>query len=268
MNDKKYPEPVEALLLLLGIFFGLFILTEIFASIIQSEPSGSGIPSKEIRYFYLFGSTLFFIIPYFYARMRNYDTVSLFRLRKIPVSVIILSILGGLALSVLIDELDRVINMIIPLPEWMEEMMTPLKVETTADWIMAVSGVVIAAGFAEEALFRGFIQVSLEKKGDVTKAVLISAATWALIHIVPYWAIQIFIIGVIFGYLSWRTRSIFPSVIMHAGNNLLALFFVNMTMEEEPSWYLWGDHVSPVILVLAAGIFYYSIKQITFIYRE
>jgi membrane protease YdiL (CAAX protease family) len=268
MDNKKFPEPVEALLLLLGIFLSLFIITEIVAGFLQSGVSQQAVSDKQIRFFYLFGSSLFFIVPYFYARFRRYDTVELFRLRKIPTSVSILSLAGGLSLSVLIDELDRIINMIVPPPEWMEEIMTPLLVETTTDWILAVSGVVLAAAFAEEGLFRGFIQVSLEKKGDVTKAVLLSAATWALIHIIPYWAIQIFIIGVIFGFLSWRTGSIFPSVIMHGGNNLLALLYVNLELQESSSWYLWGEHVSPVVLVIAAAIFYYSISQISFIYKS
>jgi len=179
-----------------------------------------------------------------------------------------LSLVAGFSLSILIDELDRLINMIVPLPEWMAELMTPLKVESTMDWILALSGVVFAAGFAEESLFRGFIQVSLEQRGDVTKAVLLSSATWALIHIVPYWAIQIFIIGVFFGFLSWRTKSIFPSVIMHGVNNFIALLYVNLNLQEELTWYLWGEHVSPIVLVISAGLFYYSMAQIIVIYRD
>lgn len=259
---------MEALLLLLGIFIGLFITTEILAALFNVSNTSSEESEKQIRYFFLIGSSLFFIIPYFYSRIRNYDTVSLFRLRTVPLSIIILSLIGGIALSILIDELDRIINMIIPMPEWMEEMMRPLEVESGFDWILAISGVVIAAGFAEESLFRGFIQVSLEKRGDITKAVLLSAATWALIHIVPYWVVQIFIIGVVFGYLSWRTGSIIPSAIMHAINNLIALFYVNLNLQEKMPWYLWGDHVSPVLLVISAGAFYYTMRQIAFIYRE
>jgi len=266
MQNKKYPEPAESLLLLLGIFFGLYITTEIFASFVGGQETDSESAQKQIRFFFIFGSTLFFIIPYTYSRLRNYDTVNLFRLNKIPVSVIILSLIAGVSLSILVDELDRIINMIVPLPEWMSELMTPLKVETTVDWILAISGVVVAAGFAEESLFRGFIQVSLEQRGDITKAVLLSSATWALIHIIPYWAIQIFIIGMFFGFLSWRTKSIFPSVIMHGANNFIALLYVNL--KDELSWYLWGDHVSPVVLVIAAGLLYYSMRQIVFIYRS
>jgi hypothetical protein len=268
MNEKRYPDPLEALLILLSVFIGLLVVTELLRALFDLHSSNPETANKQLRYFFLFGTTLFFIIPFFYARMRNYDTRSLFRLRMVPLSVIILSLTGGLSLSVLIDEVDRLISMILPMPDWIDEMMQPLLVESTADWILAISGVVLAAGFAEESLFRGFIQVSLEKKGDVTRAVLFSAGTWALIHIVPYWAIQIFIIGVVFGYLSWRTGSIIPPAIMHAVYNLTALIYVNLEVYEQMDWYFRGDHVAPVPLVIAAGVFYYSMRQIIFIYRS
>ena len=130
MEKKKYPEPVEALLMLLGIFIGIYIVTEIFAAFVNDQQTGSETTQKQIPFFFIFGSTLFFIIPYLYSRYRNYDVIELFRLNKIPLSVIILSFIAGLSLSILIDELDRLINMIVPLPEWMAELMTPLKVES------------------------------------------------------------------------------------------------------------------------------------------
>ena len=136
------------------------------------------------------------------------------------------------------------------------------------EWILAISGVVFAAGFAEESLFRGFIQVSLEQRGDVTKAVLLSSATWALIHIVPYWAIQIFIIGVFFGFLSWRTKSIFPSVIMHGVNNFIALLYVNLNLRGRVILVLVGRTCFTGYLGICVGLFYYSMRQIIFIYRN
>ena len=268
MNEKRYPDPLEALLILLLSFIGLFIISELLSAVLDLRNSDPDTTNKQLRYFFLFGTTLFFIVPYIYARVKNYDTISLFRLRMVPLSVIILSFIGGIALSILIDEVDRIIGMLLPMPDWIEEMMQPLVVESTSDWILAISGVVLAAGFAEESLFRGFIQVSLEERGDVTKAVLFSAGTWALIHIVPYWAIQIFIIGMVFGFLSWRTGSIIPSAIMHALYNLIALVYVNLELHDKMSWYFWGDHVSPVMLVIAAGLFYYSMRQIILIYRS
>ncbi len=102
-----------------------------------------------------------------------------------------------------------------------------------SDWVLLLFGVVIIAAVSEEMIFRGFLQISLEKKGDINRAVILSSITWTLIHVNPYWAIQIFITGVILGFLAWRTDSAYPSMIVHAANNFLSLLFINMDIEAD-----------------------------------
>jgi hypothetical protein len=67
-----------------------------------------------------------------------------------------------------------------------------------------------------------------------------------------YWAIQIFLLGIILGILAWRSNSIFPSVIGHATNNAAALLFYNIDQDKISGVYLWGGHVSPLFLLLAS----------------
>jgi uncharacterized protein len=145
--------------------------------------------------------------------------------------------------------------------------MQPLLVENRLDWIVIISGAVIIASIAEEGLFRGFLQVTLEKKGDITRAVLLSAISWTLVHMNIYWSIQIFLMGILMGYLAWRTDSIVPAVIMHGLNNLLALLFLNYDWEETLGWYTWKGHVHPLILFMAGGVLFWSVKQINQYYR-
>jgi membrane protease YdiL (CAAX protease family) len=72
-----------------------------------------------------------------------------------------------------------------------------------------------------------------------------------------YWAIQIFLLGIILGLLAWRSNSIIPSFIGHAINNAAALMFYNTEQTYFQGIYLWGNHVSPLILILAmAGLIY------------
>ena len=89
--------------------------------------------------------------------------------------------------------------------------------------------VVIIAPIGEEILFRGFLQRFLEKHWkDITKAVLVTSLFFALIHFNPYWTIQIYILGIFLGYLSWKTKSVIPSILLHGLNNgtafILSLF--------------------------------------------
>jgi len=120
---------------------------------------------------------------------------------------------------------------------------------------------------SEEILFRGFLQVSLEKKGDITRAVILSSVTWTIIHVNPYWAIQIFVTGVILGFIAWRTNSVYPSMIVHATNNFLSLMVINYNLEESMDWYFLGDHISPVVFVIALGILIICIRRISAYYK-
>jgi membrane protease YdiL (CAAX protease family) len=267
MSKKSFPEPVEALLLILAILVGIVILTLFFSILIGINLEAQDF-EKNARFIFIFGGSLFIIVPYTYSRIKKYEIRPLFRLNAVPAPIIFLSVLCGVSLSIVGDELDRLVNIIIPIPEWILEQMKPLQVESGLDWVLIITGAVIVASIAEEGLFRGFFQVTLEKKGDATRAVLLSAITWTIIHLNPYWAIQIFITGIIIGFLAWRTDSIIPSIIVHAVNNLLALLFLNFNLEEVLSWYLWGGHVAPFVLVIAAGGLVWSLREINAVYQR
>ena len=179
-----------------------------------------------------------------------------------------LSVPLGLSLSVITDEIDRIVQIFLPTPEIFLKYLDSLRADTPLDWIFLFLGVVIIAAVSEEILFRGFLQVSLEKKGDITRAVILSSVTWTIIHVNPYWAIQIFVTGVIIGFLAWRTNSVFPSMIVHALNNFISLLFINQILEDSMEWYLLGDHISPVVLVISLAILVLSIRRISAYYKE
>ncbi len=268
MKNKRYPEPVESLLLILGIYFVIFTLTMIAGSLLGTAFL-PGNDTKGLYLFFIFAGSLYLFIPVFYAYLKKYDIYHLFRFKKIPLYVIFLSVLIALSLSVLSDELSRLLDMIIPMPEWLNKQISDsMKTDNIFDFILLFIGVVLVAAITEEGLIRGFLQTSLEQKGDVTRAVLLSAITWTFIHTNPWWAIQFFILGIVFGYLAWRTDSIYPSMIAHGINNMIALFFINFDLEEKLSWYSWGVHVSPLLLIISAAVIVWSIKQLDAFYRS
>jgi membrane protease YdiL (CAAX protease family) len=220
------------------------------------------------RYFYVFGGLIFIVVPVIYVRQKKYDIVSLFRLKPVSNEVIQYSILIGLTIGVVGDELDRLIQIIIPMPEFLEELLKVMIAQNTLDWVLLILGTVVIASIVEEIIFRGFLQVTLERKGDVTRAVILSSLSWALIHANPFWAVQIFVMGIIIGFLAWRTDSVIPGIIAHGLNNLASLIFINYEIDTFTSWYLTGDHVNPIILIPSLLILIFSIRQITRIYVE
>jgi membrane protease YdiL (CAAX protease family) len=262
MDEKKFPEPVEALVLILitfgFIFFASLVLAFIYI-IISSETS----LAASAKFLFIFGSIPFLIVPIIYVKIKNYDANRIFRINAVSNEIVIYSLLLGFSLTIITDELDRIIQILVPPPQWFVEQLQSLQANSVSDWIILLIGVVLLASLSEELLFRGFLQVSLERKGDVTRAVVLSSLTWTLIHVNPYWAVQIFITGIFIGFIAWRTNSIIPAIIIHALNNLLSLLFLNFKLDEKLGWYLYGNHVSPLLFIIAVLILVWSIQRIT-----
>ncbi len=268
MNDKKIPEPVETLILIVSIFTVIIVLT-LFASFGTMLVTGNeSVLEKMTRLFLLVGGLIFLVIPVTYAKIRKYPLRSIFRLNPVSGEVILISLLIGLSLAVVGDGLDRLIQIIIPIPDWVVESMNRLTATSFSEWVIIILAAVVIASVSEEMLFRGMLQISLENKGDINRAVILSSLTWTLIHMNPYWAVQIFVMGIILGYLAWRTDSIVPSLIAHALNNMVALLFNNLKLDTGIDWYLYGDQVSPAVMIVAVALLVWSIRRLSSLYQN
>jgi len=87
--------------------------------------------------------------------------------------------------------------------------------------------VVIFSPVFEEIFFRGFLFAGFRaSKVGVTGAVFITAVLWALSHATQYsiWELLvIFGVGVAFGIVRWKTKSLYASLTMHSLWNLLSM---------------------------------------------
>jgi membrane protease YdiL (CAAX protease family) len=133
--------------------------------------------------------------------------------------------------------------------------------DSAMGFIFLFLAVVIMAPIGEEMVFRGFLQKFLEEYWkDITRAILISSLIFAMIHFNPYWTIQIYLLGIILGFLSWKTKSIIHSIILHSLNNGIA-FILTIFNDSNLNFYFWGDFVSPIFIALAIYLLYYSINN-------
>ena len=148
--------------------------------------------------------------------------------------------------------MDRILAYAFGNEQVLAELSDILIIDSTLIGLLLAITVVILAPLGEEILFRGFLQKLLEESWqDITRAVLITSLFFAFIHMNPVWVIQIYFLGVVLGYLAWRTGSILTSLILHSLNNGTALILTNYSGTIE-QYYLWNNHVSPIFLCLAA----------------
>lgn len=204
---------------------------------------------------------LFFVLPVIiYLRIRKHDIKTTFRANRVGNRIVGVSVLLGISFTVLVDELDRIIATFIEVPpEWHELLSRVFTIDSFSDAIILFTAVVLFASVFEEMVFRGMLQQAFEQRVVPPKALFSTALVFAFMHLFSPWTIQILILGLILGYLAWRSNSIIPGIILHCFNNSFALLFLNI-QPESMQWYNWNGHVYPPILVIASGVAFYGLK--------
>jgi membrane protease YdiL (CAAX protease family) len=100
-------------------------------------------------------------------------------------------------------------------------------------WLLAIA-LVVAAPLAEELVFRGFMFRGLAaSRVGVLGAVLIPSGIWAVMHIQysAFYLTHIFVIGLLLGWLRWRSGSTTLTLLLHAIINLTSLIQVAFIVE-------------------------------------
>ena len=184
------------------------------------------------------------------------------RFKVLKYSTIKPIILFSTGLIILSDEVDRIIQLFVPTPEYVLDLNYLLKPDSFLGTILLFTAVVILAPLGEEIIFRGFLQQILEKHWkDITQAILFTALIFSLIHMNPYWFVQIYFLGVILGFLAWKTKSIIAPLILHSLNNSMALFLSSLELQQN-NLYIWNGHVAPWVLIFACFSVFFGFKQI------
>jgi len=83
-------------------------------------------------------------------------------------------------------------------------------------------GAIIPA-ISEEAVFRGFLQRSLEQKLKPIYAIVISGVLFGLIHFNPIDMVPLILIGVFLAYLAYISKNLLIPIIIHFANNAFAI---------------------------------------------
>lgn len=103
---------------------------------------------------------------------------------------------------------------------------------STESWGLLVGIFIIGvlAGVCEEVLFRGAIQSGLEKLGAV-KSIFLTAFLFGLMHMDFQRFLGTFLIGLLLGYLTYKSNSIFCSIFAHFTNNSIAVCLTYVSLK-------------------------------------
>ena len=136
-------------------------------------------------------------------------------------------------------------------------------VDSFGQFILIVLAVAVTPAICEEIFFRGYVQRTLERTMG-GKSVVIVGILFGLFHMEPLSLITLSVLGILFSFFYYRSKSIVPSSAAHFTNNLIALIFVNTQSRYLQIGITGSGVIFAVIiissLILAAILFFIYLK--------
>ena len=174
---------------------------------------------------------------------------------------------GGFAMAVIVSIATLAAAFVcepvsVMLPEMPETLKKSLELLMDGPLWAALLSVSVFAPLFEEWLCRGLVLRGLMKHMNPTGAILVSAAFFAILHMNPWQAIPAFLLGILFGYVYYRTGSLKLTMLMHCVNNTFSLLLskvpgledIESFMDILSPWAYAGIYVACVLMLASAVI--------------
>ena len=146
-----------------------------------------------------------------------------------------------------------------------EQMGIPNTMEDTfiamANNVFGLLSITLLAPILEELLFRGAIEGELLRRGyNPWTSILLSSFVFGVIPLNPAQIPFAFLIGIMFGWLYYRTGSLLPGIVGHILNNSVAAYnmirYGNATIEEQMSGMkeMWQWTILAIVVFVVATV--------------
>lgn len=153
--------------------------------------------------------------------------------KEVPARVLLLCIPLVLSAMFVLNALNEWMD----LPNWGEEMFAGMSRN-----VWGILAVAIGAPLVEELLFRGGVMNSMHRVGYSSRFMIIcSALIFGLFHINPAQIPFAFLLGLLLGWLYYRTGSLLPGILCHFINNSIGVLTLS------------SDHADTKLVDLVGG---------------
>ncbi|NNE46999.1 MAG: CPBP family intramembrane metalloprotease [Rhodothermales bacterium] len=187
------------------------------------------------------------------ARLHSSRSADFLRLREADYRLVGLAVLGLAGLFPLVQWLGE-LNAAIPVPDIIREferlMIEPIERMLSKPGALGfnIAMIALTPAICEEILFRGYVQRQVERTAGVLWGIAITGIVFGAYHLQITKIIPLSVLGIYLGYITWRSGSIIPAVIVHFANNAAAILIgtyaarsPDMTLEDLDSvqipWY-------------------------------
>jgi len=227
------------MLAMLGVFIAATVLCGIvFGLLVRAGVLSQGL-SVFLSYSIQFGVTIVYALTVRRLRTGRGGRALAFGFRGVSPTIVLWGFLAAFATSIVVEPLIDTLPS--GLLETLEQQMK------LGGWVILTT--VVMAPLCEEILFRGILQDALTAKYGPLRGILIASAVFGVIHLIPQQAINAFFVGIILGYIYYRTRSLVPVIAIHAINNAVSYF----------TWMLSGQKLASTRETIGNDTCYYIV---------
>jgi len=243
---------IVLLALLLNTGLSLQDILNDLASVLSANP-GTVLISNTV------GQVFGLLLPaLWFARLHSSTWKSFLRLRMANPRFLFLSILALIALIPIVQWTGSVSDS-LPWPDWIRELeqaqMDLIEGVLTHDFslVFSISMLALTPAICEEVLFRGFVQRQAERALGAWRGIAFSGIIFGLYHLRLTQAIPLSILGVFMAYVTWRSRSLLPAMLIHLANNSFAAVMGKMASSESSNVDL-ESFTFPLTIVIPAAM--------------
>ncbi len=232
-----------------GVLAAIFVLYQIGGGLAAFVVAGSaGVTGETVgthRLMTMVGQLAFVFLPTLvFARLFSKDLRYMFPMRLPSFWEMTSALVAMFALQRLL-ELYLVLQDMVPIPEYLQQILDPLRSmlesmlrifvdsDSIPELIFVSVVVALVPGVVEELLFRGLVQRVFERVLSPVVTAILSGIIFGLYHLNPFQAVPLIVLGVFFGGLRLRSRTLVLPMAAHFLNNMIAVLAVHLGLEPE-----------------------------------
>ena len=167
-----------------------------------------------------------------FARLHSKRPLAYLRLRGTTLSALFASGFGLLALLPFVHWLAAVNESLpLPQPEWLQQAeqssmeLIETLLGTDGGILFPLLVLALTPAICEELLFRGYLQRQLERMGGAAAGIVATGILFGFFHLRLSQILPLVVLGIYLAYITWRTKSLWPAVLVHFLHNGFAIIY-------------------------------------------
>ena len=198
-----------------------------------------------VRWSTLAGQALCILLPtILLVRARHQNLAGYFRFHIPDPAQMILTVVSVFALQQMLQGYMAVQDA-IPLPPMVKEIVDTVKklfeetyrilvsARSPGEFVMVIFSVALIPAFAEELLFRGLVQRSMEQAAGGLRGAVITGLIFGAYHLNPFSFVPLAALGIYFGFIVHRSQNISLAISAHFFNNFIACVAVYLKLSDD-----------------------------------